>query len=452
MADLNSGCKNWENQLKSTVVLDTYSSEIVTRSTEDCYCSQMSTIPGSTRSSHGWRKPELVLVAGCLIALIGFGARSSLGLFLEPMTFERGWSRETFGFALALQNLFWGIGLPLAGALADKYGSTRVIIFGAIVYSLGLCGMRIVEAPMLLNVFAGILSGTGIAFSAFTLALAAMVRVVGAHKRALVLGLGTAAGSLGQVLFSPISQGFIQSQGWSPTLAGLALVVLFMIPLAFVLPAYQTDQHSSQSDDARQTLKQAVSEALGHRGYVLLTTGFFVCGFHVAFITVHFPAYVKDLGLDASIGAYSLALIGLFNIVGSFGAGFVGQRFSMKMSLSTIYLARSMVILALLLLPKTPLTILCFASVMGILWLSTVPLTTGIIAQVFGVQYMATLFGIVFLSHQIGSFIGVWLGGLLYDQTGSYDGMWWAGVVFGVLAAVVHMPINEKPLPRLADA
>ena len=408
----------------------------------------------TNQSLHVLCTPGLVLLAGCLIALLGFGVRSSLGLFLAPMTLENGWSRESFAMALALQNLFWGIGLPIAGAMADKFGSARVIVFGAIVYALGLYGMTIAETPAALNLFAGVLSGIGVAFSAFTIALAAMVRVVGADKRSLVLGLGTAAGSLGQVVFSPISQGFIQLSGWSATLVGLSLTVLFMIPLAFMLPAMKNNKSPSDSshDSADQTLKQAVREALGHKGFVLLTTGFFVCGFHVAFITVHFPAYVQDLGLDPKIGAYSLALIGLFNIVGSFGSGIVGQRFSMKLSLSSIYFARSVVILALLLVPKTPVVILTFASIMGILWLSTVPLTTGIIAQVFGVQYMATLFGIVFLSHQIGSFIGVWLGGVLYDKTGSYDGMWWAGVVFGVLAALVHLPINEKPLARLETA
>jgi len=400
----------------------------------------------------GWRRPAIVIVAGCLIALLGFGIRSSLGLFLEPMTAERGWTRESFGFALALQNLFWGIGLPIAGALADKYGSTRVIAVGAVAYAIGLYGMSGAATPGALNLFAGLLSGLGIAFSAFTLAMAAMVRVVGPEKRSLVLGLGTAAGSLGQGIFSPISQMFIQTSGWSSALTTLALLALFLIPLAFVLP---TVTKTSSADTAAQresdqTLKAAVLEAFGHRGFVLLTTGFFVCGFHVAFITVHFPAYVRDLGLDPKIGAYSLALIGLFNIIGSFGAGIVGQKYSMKLGLSTIYFARALVILALLLAPKTPLVVLSFASIMGVLWLSTVPLTTGIIAQVFGVRYMATLFGIVFLSHQIGSFLGVWLGGVIYDRTGSYDGMWWAGVVFGVLAALIHLPINEKPLARLS--
>lgn len=393
-----------------------------------------------------WRTPMVVIVAGCLIAMVGFGARSSLGLFLEPMTLERGWSRETFGLALALQNLFWGLGLPIAGALADKLGAARVIIVGAMVYALGLYLMGLVETESLLYVSAGILSGLGIAFSAFSLALAAMVKVVGPERRTIILGFGTAAGSFGQVVFSPLSQSFIQSVGWSATLTILSLIVLSMIPLAFLLPSVGSSKAVAAVD---QTLRDALSEAFAHRGFVLLTIGFFVCGFHVAFITVHFPAYVRDVGLDPSIGAWSISLIGLFNIAGSFLAGMVGQKFSMKISLSTIYSLRALLIFILLMSPKTPLVILFFAAAMGILWLSTVPLTTGIIAQVFGIRYMSTLFGIVFLSHQIGSFIGVWLGGVLYDKTGSYDGMWWAGVALGLLAAIIHMPINENPLVRL---
>ena len=393
--------------------------------------------------------PVLVIVAACAIATIGFGVRSSLGLFLDPMTGDRGWSRETFGLALALQNLFWGIALPIAGGLADKVGPTRVIIFGAVMYAVGLYGMSVVESASWLYLFAGVLSGIGIAFSAFSLAMAAMVRVVKPERRTLVLGLGTAAGSFGQVLFSPLSQSFIQSMGWSMALTWMAVILLSMIPLAMLLPAIGKGATVEQTN---QTLRDAVHEAFAHKGFVLLTVGFFVCGFHVAFITVHFPAYVRDLGLDPKIGAYSIALIGLFNIVGSFLAGFYGQRNSQKLGLSSIYMARALVILALLLLPKTPAVMYGFASLMGILWLSTVPLTTGIIAQVFGVRYMATLFGFVFLSHQIGSFIGVWLGGVLFDKTGSYNGMWWAGVFVGVAAALIHLPINEKPLPRLSDA
>jgi MFS family permease len=397
-------------------------------------------------SKSNWRNPYFVILAGCAIAAIGFGARSSLGLFLDPMTMDRGWTRETFGFALALQNLLWGLGLPIAGALADRWGAMRVIIAGALTYALGLYLMGIVETPSMLFLSAGVLSGLGIAFSAFSLALAAMVKVVGPQRRSMVLGLGTAAGSFGQVIFSPLSQGFIQSLGWPTALTALALIVMAMIPLALVLPVGAAGKKAASI--VEQTLREALSEAISHRGYVLLTLGFFVCGFHVAFITVHFPAYIKDLGLDPSIGAWSIALIGLCNIAGSYLAGYVGQNYSMKYSLALIYAMRALLILLLLLLPKTPLVILCFAGAMGILWLSTVPLTTGIIAQVFGVRYMATLFGIVFLSHQIGSFLGVWLGGLLYDTTGSYDGMWWAGIVLGLLAALVHLPINERPLPR----
>ena len=395
------------------------------------------------------RTPIIVIIAGCLISAVGFGIRSSFGLFLEPMTVDRGWTRETFGLAMALQNLFWGLGLPIAGALADKLGATRVIFFGAVVYALGVWGMSIADTPMMLHMTGGVLAGVGVAFSAFTLAMASMARVVGPEKRSLALGLGTAAGSLGQVVFSPVAQGFINGYGWSSALFFLAMTTLVLIPLAMLLPG---DPSRSTEQASDQTLREALLEATSHRGYVLLTIGFFVCGFHVAFITVHFPAYVKDLGLDAKVGAYSLALIGLFNIIGSLGSGMIGQRYSKKTSLAAIYFLRSVVILGLLMSPKTATVIYIFAATMGILWLSTVPLTTGIVAQVFGVRYMATLFGIVFLSHQLGSFLGVWWGGRIFDQTGSYDQMWWAGVVLGVAAAVIHVFINEKPLARLQAA
>lgn len=402
-----------------------------------------------SRADFGWRTPLLIIIAGCIISATGFGVRSSFGLFLEPMTVDNGWTRETFGLAMALQNLCWGVGLPFAGAIADKQGAVKVIVFGAIIYALGVYGMTLADSPIGLHLTGGILAGVGIAFTSFTIAMAAMVRVVGANKRSLVLGLGTAAGSFGQVLFSPISQGFISAYGWSITLMLLAAATLVMIPLALILPS---DPNVSTETFSDQTMAEALREAGKHSGYVLLTVGFFVCGFHVAFITVHFPAYIRDLELDPAIGAWSIALIGLMNIIGSFLSGMAGQRFSKKSSLSAIYFARALTILGLLLLPKTPLIIYLFAGTMGILWLSTVPLTTGIVAQVFGMRYMATLFGIVFLSHQLGSFLGVWLGGRIYDQTGSYDGMWYAGIVLGILAALVHLPIDEKPLTRLSTA
>lgn len=401
----------------------------------------------NSNSKH-WRTTLVVIIAGCMISTTGFGIRSTFGLFLEPMTSELNWSRETFSFALALQNLLWGIAMPFAGAIADKHGSVKVIIAGAIMYALGVWGMSIAETGLALHMTAGILTGTGIAFSAFMLAMAAMVRVVGPEKRSFVLGLGTAAGSFGQVLFSPISQGFISAYGWNSTLLILAGFSLLMIPMALALP-WGAPQVGSR-EDAKQSISEALVEALHHQGFILLTVGFFVCGFHVAFIGVHLPAYIIDLGLNPAIGAYSIALIGLMNILGAICSGIAGQKWRKKFGLSFIYFARAIVIAALLFAPKTETIILIFAGAMGVLWLSTVPLTTGIVAQIFGVRYMATLFGIVFVSHQIGSFMGVWLGGRIYDQTGSYDGMWWAGIVVGILAALIHLPINEKPLPRLS--
>lgn len=393
------------------------------------------------------RNALIIILAACVISTVGFGIRSAFGVFLEPMTLARDWPRETFALAMALQNLLWGVALPFAGAMADRIGPVRVIIIGALMYCAGVWGMSAAESGVALHLTGGILTGAGIAFSSFSIAMAAMTRAVGPEKRSLVMGLGTAAGSFGQVLFSPISQGFIAAYGWNPTLLILAATTLAMIPLALLLPA---DPARGGEAHSEQSIGEALGEAVTHRGFLLLTTGFFVCGFHVAFITVHFPAYVKDLGLDPAIGAYAIALIGLMNIAGSFLSGIAGQRWSKKCGLSAIYLARSVCILLLLVAPKTALNIYLFAAAMGILWLSTVPLTTGIVVQVFGLRYMATLFGIVFLSHQVGSFLGVWLGGRLYDLSGSYDGMWYAGIIAGVLAAVIHLLINEKPLPRLS--
>ncbi len=405
------------------------------------------TTQASLPAASSWRTPLLVILAGCLIAMVGFGVRSIFGLFLEPMTVAKGWDRETFALAMAIQNLLWGIGVPVAGAIADRYGPARVMTLGALVYGAGVWGMAEADSGLMLHIFGGVLTGVGVAFTAFSLALASMARVVGPERRSLALGLGTAAGSFGQVVFSPLGQAMIAQFGWQPALLILAASALVIIPLAFVLPG---DPGVKGETVSEQSIGQALREAGGHSGYVLLTLGFFVCGFHVAFITVHFPAYAKDLGLGAEVGAYSIAIVGLFNIIGSFLSGAAGQRWSKKYGLSAIYFARAVAITGLLLAPKTEATLYLFAAVMGILWLSTVPLTTGIVAQVFGVRYMATLFGIVFLSHQVGSFLGVWLGGRLYDTTGSYDSMWWAGVALGLLAAAVHLPINEKPLARLS--
>lgn len=395
----------------------------------------------------GWRSPAVVITAGCLIALIGFGTRSSFGLYLDPMTIDKGWNRETFALAMAIQNLLWGFGVPIAGMIADRFGPLKVIIVGALLYALGIYGMMLAETGSMLHLTGGVLTGLGVAFTAFSLAMASMARVVSPQSRSMVLGLGTAAGSLGQVIFSPLSQWLITGLGWETALLIQAGLTLLLIPLAVALP---TGKAVSAANEADLTMRAVLAEAASHRGYLLLTAGFFVCGFHVAFIAVHFPAYVKDLGMSPLTGAYALALVGLFNIFGSFLSGYAGKHFSMKSSLSFIYAARAVVIFGLLMMPKTPTTIYLFSAVMGLLWLSTVPLTTAIVAQVFGVRFLATLFGFVFLSHQLGSFVGVWMGGRLYDAYGNYDGMWWAGIFFGIVAALLHWPINEKPLPRLS--
>ncbi len=402
-----------------------------------------------------WRAPALVMAAACAIAVVGFGARSIFGLFLEPMSAARGWGRETFALALAIQNLVWGASLPVAGALSDRFGPSRVLAAGAVVYALGIRAMAGTESPALLQLTAGILVGVGVAFTAFTIALAAMAKVVGPERRSLALGLGTAAGSFGQVVFSPLGQALIAAHGWEAALVSLSATVLVIAPLALLLPG--VGQRSAGAGSAaaapgaappEQSLGAAVREAMGHRGYGLLTAGFFVCGFHVAFITVHFPAYVLDLGLPAAVGAGAIAVIGLFNIVGSLASGAAGQRWSRKYGLSTIYALRAVAITALLLAPKTTAVIYAFSAAMGLLWLSTVPLTTGIVGRIFGLRYLATLFGFVFLSHQLGSFLGVWLGGRLFDATGSYDGIWWAGVVLGLAAALIHLPIDDRPIAR----
>lgn len=391
----------------------------------------------------------VVITAACLISLIGFGIRASFGLYLEPMTVANGWSRETFSLAMAIQNLLWGVGVPVAGAIADRFGTSRVVALGSVVYAVGIVGMAMSGSGVALHLTGGLLVGVGVAFCSFSLVLAAIARVIGPRRRSLALGLGTAAGSLGQVVFSPINQALITQYGWYDSLLIMSVVSLVLVPLAFSLRGGSPPRGEPTSE---QGLTGALGEAMSHRSYLLLTAGFFVCGFHVAFITVHFPTYVTDLGLSAQTGAFALSIVGLFNIFGSLMSGAFGQRYSKKFGLSGIYFTRALIILGLLLAPANELTIYLFAAAMGVLWLSTVPLTTGIVAQIFGLRFMATLFGIVFLSHQIGSFIGVWMGGLLYDRTGSYDAMWWAGVCFGVFAAIVHLPINDKPLDRLRMA
>ncbi len=393
---------------------------------------------------------SVIIAIGCLIALLTFGPRATMGLFLAPMTIANDWSREAFSLAIALQNLMWGLGQPLAGMIADRYGTAKVLSIGAVLYAAGLVMMAYATDPLTLQLSAGVLIGLGISGSALFLVLAAFARLLPEHLRSIAFGLGTAAGSAGQLVFAPIGRAFIDAYGFQTALVLLALFVV-VVPLLSI-PFRGKPKTGPDADGHDQSVREALSEAFGHRSYNLLTAGFFVCGFHVAFITVHLPPYIQDLGLDPSWGAWAIAAIGLFNIAGAILSGYLGGIFAKRKVLSLIYLGRAIVIAIFLMLPPTPATIIAFSAAMGLLWLSTIPLTQGLVMVMFGPRYMATLFGFVFLSHQVGSFLGIWLGGVLYDQTGSYDPIWWIGIALGIFAALVHWPIKEAPVERPATA
>ena len=393
-----------------------------------------------------WQGPLLIIVVGCLICMIGYGVRSVFGLFLTPMTLSIGWDRETFALAMAIQQLLWGLMMPVAGMIADRYGYAFVVMGGAVVYGLGILGMAFTESASMLYLTGGVLAGAGIAFTSFSLVSTAMARVVGPDKRSLVFGVGTAATSFGQFLFAPITQLVIDSYGWFSGLILMLVSVAIIVPLAFALP-FNSEVKGER--EVGQTMSEAIKEAAGHKGYLLLTTGFFVCGFHVAFIAIHYPAYITDLGFTPRVGGWAIAIIGIFNIIGSLLSGVYGRKGIKKFGLSFIYGARAVVIAMLLFLPKTEVNLYLFAGAIGILWLSTVPLTNMVVAKMFGMRYLATLYGFVFVSHQVGSFLGIWLGGVIYDRTGSYNGMWYAGIVLGIVAALIHLPINERPVARL---
>jgi MFS family permease len=390
----------------------------------------------------------LIVVCGCLIAAINFGPRSSMGFYLTPITAERGWGRETFALAMAWQNLLWGVGATLFGGFADRFGTARTLTLGALIYAIGILMMSWAPTPLAFHV-AGITVGLGVAGSAFGVVMAAFGRAVTPEKRSFVFGLATAAGSFGQFLFSPVTQGLIVSFGWHDSLTILAALMMVIPLLAIPLQGRPAARVVHGHD---QSIREALAESLGHRSFLLLNAGYFVCGFQVAFITTHFPAYLRDIGLDPRWGVVSLMLIGAFNVVGSLGSGILGMRWPKRWILSFIYFARSVVFTLFLLAPASPLTVVLFASVMGILWLSTVPATNALVALMFGTRYLALLGGLVFLSHQLGSFLGVWLGGWLYDLNGSYDPVWWMGVAFGIFAGLIHLPIRERPVDRPAAA
>lgn len=391
-----------------------------------------------------------IVACGCLIAVLTFGPRSTMGFFVTPMTDVNGWSREIFALAIALQNLVWGIAQPFVGMIADKYGTWKTLTAGAFSYAAGLILMAFATDPLSLQLTAGVLVGVGIAGSAFFLVLAAFARIVPERMRATVFGLGTAAGSAGQFIFAPLGQGFVSAYGFEFTLLFLAACVL-LVPL-LAIPIRGRPSGKVAMGEIDQSIKQALAQAFNHPSYWLLTIGFFVCGFHVAFITVHMPPYIEDLGLDPKWGGYSIAMIGFFNIIGALTAGIVSARMPMRYVLSFIYIARAIIITIFLLLPISPYSIVAFSGAMGLLWLSTIPPTQGLVAAMFGTRYMAMLFGIVFFSHQLGSFSGIWLGGKIFDLTGSYNGIWYIGIALGVIAALLHWPIREERVQQLETA
>jgi MFS family permease len=392
-----------------------------------------------------WRTPAVILVCGCLISLIGFGARSGLGFFLTPMSAANGWGRDVFALALAIQMLLWGAAQPFCGALADRYGPVQVLSIGAVLYAVGLAAMAYSSTPGLLYLTAGVVIGFGLAGASFTVVIGAFGRLMPPQWRTLAFGAGTAAGSFGQFVFSPLAVAFIDGFGWQQTLVIFGAIVLLIIPLALAL-ATPSEAAPAPGAPQRQSVTQALTEAFGHRSYVLLVLGFFTCGFQIFFIAVHLPAYLVDRGLPAWVGGWTLAAVGLFNIVGALTAGWLSGLMPKRYILSFIYLARSLVILVYILLPPNAVVTVIFGAALGLLWLSTVPPTSGLVAVMFGTRWLAMLFGFVFFSHQVGGFLGVWLGGVLFERTGSYDVVWWLSILLGVLSAVINLPIVEKPV------
>ncbi len=395
--------------------------------------------------------PWLIIIAGCLITFLTFGPRSAMGFFQLPIIGDKGWDRSTYGLAMALQNLFWGAGQPIFGMIADKYGSWRVLLMSGIFYASGLLLMAHADAPIALHIGGGVLVGLGVAAGSYGIILSAFARHVSAQQRSLVFGLGTAAGSAGMFAFAPISLGLIERFGWSDALVWLGVAMLLVPLLAIPLRGNASNARMPDTN-AKQTVSEALKEALSHKSYLFLTAGFFVCGFQVAFITTHFPAYISDIGVDKHYAVWGLALIGFFNIIGSLGAGFLGQTHSKPKMLALIYLLRSILVAGFILLPQSGTSVLIFSAIMGLLWLSTVPPTNGLVATMFGTRHLGLLGGMVFFSHQIGSFIGVWLGGTLYQLYNSYDAVWWLSIILGLFAALIHLPIRETAVQRPALA
>jgi MFS family permease len=384
--------------------------------------------------------------------MLGFGPRSGMGFLLTPMSSAHSWGRDVFALALAIQMLLWGAAQPFAGAIADRFGAALVLSVGAVLYALGLAAMAYAGTPAMLHLSAGVMIGFGLAGSSFTVVIGAFGKLMPPQWRSLAFGAGTAAGSFGQFLFSPLAVALIDGYGWRHTLVIFAAIVLLIIPLSLAFAAPRANGAAAAATAPQQSLVQALTEALGHRSYWLLVLGFFTCGFQIFFIAVHLPAYLVDRGLAAEIGGWTLGVIGLFNMVGAITAGWLSALMPRRYLLSIIYFARAVAILAFIMLPPSAAATLIFGAVLGLLWLSTVPPTSGLVTVMFGTHWLAMLFGFAFFSHQIGGFLGVWLGGVLFERTGSYDLVWWLSILLGLLSAAINLPIVEKPVQRLAAA
>jgi len=400
----------------------------------------------TTTSSADWRTPAVVLLAGGIILTLAMGIRGGFGLFLQPISSDLGWGRETFALAIAIQNLVWGATQPFTGMVADRFGSARVVIGGCILYVLGLLLMSTATAPWLFVLTAGVLIGTGLSGVTFSVITGVLGRRYPPEKRSMALGIAAAAGSFGQFAILPLTQWLLSNWGWHMALIALAGVALLIAPLAAAL----VEKREAHVHAFKQSAGQAIHEAVGHRGYVLLTLGFFVCGFQVVFVAIHLPAYLADKGMPANVAVMALAIVGLANIVGTYVAGWLGGRMSKKRILSFIYFARAVVFAVFFWAPLSAAGVYIFAMTLGLLWLSTVPVTNGMVAQIFGVRYLAMLSGLTFFSHQIGSFLGAWLGGKLFDVTGSYDIVWYLSMALGVVAGLLNLPIDEQPIKRPA--
>ncbi|MGE4112024.1 MAG: MFS transporter [Burkholderiales bacterium] len=394
-----------------------------------------------------WRSPAMVLFCGGMILTVALGVRHNFGLYLQPMTADLGIGREAFAFAIAIQNLLYGVSQPITGLIADKFGTARVLIGGALCYALGLYLMSVSTTGMELTLSAGLLIGASLGCSGFSIVFGVIGRAFPPEKRSVALGIAGAAGSFGQFAMLPYGQWLINQVGWMQALVILALTVLVIIPLSTALVE---DKNRQEAILFKQSAGEALREAFAHRGFLLLCTAYTVCGFQLLFIAVHFPAYLIDQRMTPETGMIGLALIGFFNMIGSYLWGWLGGRYTKKYLLSLLYFTRSVAITIFILLPVTPLTVYLFSATIGFLWLGTVPLTGGLIAHVFGVRYMSTLTGIAFFFHQVGSFAGVWIGGYVFDATGSYTIMWVLTIGMGLVAALLNLPIDDRQITRTA--